>query len=45
MILVAECFDSSADGLLVPEDRIRPMVDTATGGLLVPEDIINILWD
>jgi hypothetical protein len=40
--------DTSAGGLLVSEDIIRPMVDTSAGELLVPEDINwadNILWD
>jgi hypothetical protein len=30
--------------LLVPEDIIRPMVDTSAGGLLVPEDIIRPMF-
>jgi hypothetical protein len=28
-MLSAQCFDTSAGGLLIPEDIIRPMVDTS----------------
>ena len=33
--------DTSAGGLLVPVDIIRPLVDTSAGELLIPEDIMR----
>ena len=44
-ILSAQCFDTSADELLLPEDIIAQGFDTSAGGLLIPEDSIRPMVD